>query len=82
LLFKMASDPELKRSFRGHKESISAVAFNPNTKQIASSSLDSFVYVWNFKPEQRPFKFVGHKGAVYDIAFSPNGQVLASASKD
>jgi len=76
------SDPLLKRSFRGHKDAITSVSFNPNMKQIASGSQDSVVTVWNFKPQQRPFKFVGHKGPVYDVDFSPNGQVIASASKD
>eukprot|EP00357_Protocruzia_adherens_P002473 CAMPEP_0115024816 /NCGR_PEP_ID=MMETSP0216-20121206/33530_1 /TAXON_ID=223996 /ORGANISM="Protocruzia adherens, Strain Boccale" /LENGTH=534 /DNA_ID=CAMNT_0002399081 /DNA_START=57 /DNA_END=1661 /DNA_ORIENTATION=+ len=76
------SDPALKRSFRGHRDTISAVQFNPNLKQVASSSYDGCINVWNFKPDLRPFKFVGHKGAVNDIAFSPAGNILASCSKD
>jgi hypothetical protein len=29
---KPSGDPALKRSFRGHKEQVNAVAFNPNLK--------------------------------------------------
>ena len=32
----MAPEPILERSFRGHKETINAVSFNPTMKQIAS----------------------------------------------
>jgi len=76
------NDPILKRSFRGHKDSVTSVSFNPNLKQVASGSLDNTVVVWNFKPQQRPFKFVGHKGAIHDVTFSPNGNLIASGSKD
>ena len=29
--------------------------------QLASSSLDHSVMIWNFKPQLRAFRFVGHK---------------------
>jgi len=77
-----ANDPELTRSFRGHKGTITALSFNPNMKQIASAAQDNTVTVWNFKTQQRPFKFVGHKGPVNDVSFSPNGALIASASQD
>ncbi len=34
---------------------------HPLRKQIASASQDNTVTVWNFKTQQRPFKFIGHK---------------------
>jgi len=37
---------------------------------------------FNFKANQRPYKFVGHKGPVNDVAISPNGTLIASASSD
>lgn len=75
-------DPALKRSFKGHKDAITGIAFNPNLRQVVSSSLDSTVMVWNFKPTLRPYRFIGHKGAVHDVAVAPSGQVIASASED
>jgi WD40 repeat protein len=56
-----SEDPSLERSFRGHKDAVMSVVFNPNMKQVVSSSLDGVVMVWNFKPQLRAFKFAGHK---------------------
>jgi centriolar protein POC1 len=54
-------DPSLERSFRGHKDAVTSVAFNSNLKQLVSGSLDSYVMVWNFKPQLRAYRFAGHK---------------------
>jgi centriolar protein POC1 len=75
-------DPALERSFRGHKNRVNAVSFNPNMKQVASGGEDQIVMVWNFKPQLRAFRFVGHRGAVTSVQFSPNGKLLASGSTD
>ena len=75
-------DPTLERTFRGHKSYITSVSFSPTLKQLASSSADNSILLWNFKPQLRAFRFVGHKGVVTDVTFSPDGDVLASASKD
>ena len=66
-------DPQLERTFRGHKAPINAVSFNPNMKQLASASADNCVYVYNFKSKQRAFRFIGHKEPVLDVKFSPSG---------
>eukprot|EP00448_Togula_jolla_P021199 CAMPEP_0170574738 /NCGR_PEP_ID=MMETSP0224-20130122/3466_1 /TAXON_ID=285029 /ORGANISM="Togula jolla, Strain CCCM 725" /LENGTH=527 /DNA_ID=CAMNT_0010897427 /DNA_START=1 /DNA_END=1580 /DNA_ORIENTATION=- len=74
--------PRLDRAFRGHRGSVSAVAVHPDEQQVASGSADGCVFVWHFKPQLRPFRFVGHKGEVHDIAMSSSGQCIASASAD
>ena len=80
--FAKVGDPSLKRSFKGHKDTITAIAFNPNLKQVISSSLDGTLMVWNFKPSLRPYRFIGHKGPVYDLCVSPDGSTIASCSAD
>ncbi|TPX30416.1 hypothetical protein SmJEL517_g06016 [Synchytrium microbalum] len=75
-------DPTLERSFRGHKDAVTGVAFKPSMTQLASSSMDHSVMVWNFKPQLRAFRFVGHKAAVTSVDFSPTGHLLASSSRD
>lgn len=80
--FAKVGDPSLKRSFKGHKDTITGIAFNPNLKQVISSSLDGTLMIWNFKPSLRPYRFIGHKGPVYDIAVSSDGQTIVSASAD
>ena len=64
-------DPALERSFRGHKDAITSVAFNPNMKQLVSGGADGCVMVWNFKLQLRAFRFVGHKEAVTSVACAP-----------
>ncbi|KAJ3172707.1 POC1 centriolar protein A [Geranomyces variabilis] len=75
-------DPTLERSFRGHKDVVTALAFKPSMTQLASGSIDNSVMVWNFKPQLRAFRFVGHKGPVTSVDFSPSGALLASSSRD
>jgi centriolar protein POC1 len=77
-----AQDPTLERSFRGHKDVVTGLAFKPSMSQLASSSLDHSVMIWNFKPQLRAFRFVGHKGPVTGLDFSSSGNLLASSSRD
>jgi centriolar protein POC1 len=54
-------DPSLERTFRGHKDYITAVNFSPNLKYLASGGGDNCIMLWNFKPQLRAFRFIGHK---------------------
>lgn len=54
-------DPSLERTFKGHKNYVTSVAFSPSQKQLASGSGDHVVMLWNFKPQLRAFRLVGHK---------------------
>ena len=54
-------DPCLERTFRGHKNYITSVAFSPSLRQLASGSADKTIMLWNFKPQLRAFRFVGHE---------------------
>lgn len=64
----LGEDPTLERSFRGHKDAVSSVAWNPNLKQLITGSLDCSVMVWNFKPALRAFRFSGHKVQLSDTS--------------
>ena len=75
-------EPRLDRAFRGHRCSVTSVAFHPGEQQVISSSLDGCIFVWFFRPQLRPYRFVGHKGEVYDVAVNNTGQLIASASAD
>ena len=56
-----SSDPSLERTFRGHRNYVSAVSFSPTLKQLASGAGDNCIMLWNFKPQLRAFRFIGHK---------------------
>ena len=78
----VAPDPALERSFRGHRDGVNAVVFNPNMRQLVTGSEDASVMIWHFRPNLRAFRFIGHKSAVLSIAISPDGGLIASGSKD
>ena len=76
------TDPTIHRSFKGNNETISTCIFTPNMKQSISGTENGNIFVWNFKPQMRPFKFSGHKGAITDLAINPLGDIIASSSID
>lgn len=77
-----AGDPELQRSFRGHKTTVTSVVFASNMKHCLSASEDGMIKAWSFKPQSRPNEFMGHKAAIHQILYHPSGKYVASASSD
>ena len=77
-----SEDPTLERTFRGHRGAVTACAFNPNMKQIVTSSKDHSLMIWNFKPSMRAYRFTGHTAPVLSVAYSPQGECIASGGRD
>lgn len=75
-------EPFVVRTFRGHRDIITSLAFSPNLKYMASSSCDASICIWDLQNEKNSFKLVGHKGEVNEVTYSPNGALLASCSRD
>ena len=76
------SDGSLIRKFRGHRDSLYAVAISPDMQILATAGYDQQIKLWNLHTgaEQKTLK--GHNGAVFALAFDPRGKLLASASGD
>ena len=70
------------RTYRGHKDFISALAFSPNGEVLASASLDGNIRVWSIRSGRALRRLYGHRGKVASLAFSPDGKTLASAASD
>lgn len=78
-----SDDPSLEHNFRGHKSTVTGLSFSSDNKQLASSSHDHSVVIWNlFSNSSRCYNFTGHTDVVTSVDFSPNAQLLASASQD
>lgn len=60
--------PELFRSLQGHNDSIRTIAFNSNTRQMASASGDSYLYLWNLQAKNiQAKKLPGHTAAITEV---------------
>jgi WD40 repeat protein len=68
-------------SLGGHRDSVLAVAFNPNCSLLASGSRDRTVRIWDLAREESQI-FQGHTDWVKSVSFSPDGMRLASGSTD
>jgi serine/threonine protein kinase len=68
--------------YRGHSLSVTAVAWSPDGKRIASASRDGTVQVWDAVDGGHIFTYFGHDFEVNAVAWSPDGKRIASAGYD
>jgi WD40 repeat protein/predicted Ser/Thr protein kinase len=71
-----------KSRLRGHKGAVTAVAFSPDDRLIASGSADHTVKLWDAGTGKEVRSLDRHKAGVTALAFSPDRKRLATASSD
>src|SRR2546425_555088 len=68
--------------YRGHSNTVEAVAWSPDGKRIASGSDDNTVQVWDATTGGKMLIYRGHSSPVWVVAWSPDGRRIASGSDD
>jgi WD40 repeat protein len=71
-----------RRSFKGHRECVTSVAFSPDGGRALSGSYDETMKVWDVMTGGELRSFAGHEASVHSVAFSPNGARALSGSAD
>lgn len=74
-------EPE-KSKFMGHRARVTKVAFHPIYTQLASSSEDASIKIWDYETGEVEQTLREHTGMVNYIAFNPSGDHLASCARD
>ena len=66
-------------TFEAYKSEVSALAFRPDGKALATGGIDQPVRLWNLSG-QRMHELPGVKGRITNLVFAPDGKLLAAAS--
>ena len=69
-------------TYGGHHAAVTALAWSPDEKRIASGSGDRTVQVWNSATGGNVLTYRGHSDALYAVGWSPDGKRIASGSAD
>jgi len=73
---------ETVRTFRGHQDWVSAVAFSPDGRFALSGSHDDTLMLWDVATGVAVRTFKGHQKSVRAVAFSPDGRFALSGSEN
>ena len=65
-----------------HEHVVFHAVWRPGTHQLATTSRDNKLYLWDTANGQKLQVFNGHEGIAPLLAFHPNGRLLASTSRD
>jgi WD40 repeat protein len=71
-----------KTTFRGHVDSVNALAWQPCTSNLCTGSGDKTVSMWDARSGLCVQTFYGHLNAVNHVALTRKGDVVASCDAD
>jgi WD40 repeat protein/predicted Ser/Thr protein kinase len=81
LLLLDARTYETVARFRGHTRYVPSAAFSPDSRRLASCSVDRIVRLWEVETGECR-ELSGHTDEVFAVAFHPDGTRLATAGRD
>lgn len=76
------SNNTLKSSLEGHRRPIKKLAISPNSKFLASASLDKTIRLWQL-PDGTPLATLkGQRSSIYSLLITPDSQLLIGGFGD
>ncbi|GAX77292.1 hypothetical protein CEUSTIGMA_g4738.t1 [Chlamydomonas eustigma] len=81
-IFRVRPVARCTASMPGHSESVLAVHFSPDGKQLASGSGDTTVRLWDLNTQTPQHECKGHKNWVLVVSWSPDCCFIASGDMD
>ena len=66
---------------RGHHEFVTALAFSPDGKRLASGGDDAVIKLWDCETGTEVLTLTGHATPVSKLGFSPDGRRLTSVDE-
>ena len=72
----------LVRTYKGHKDFVTALSFSNDGRTLASGSLDGGVRLWSTTANRLVRQLSVHKAKVTGLSFSPTAELLASGDED
>ncbi|UCF07668.1 MAG: hypothetical protein JSW28_08500, partial [Thermoplasmata archaeon] len=72
----------LKRILRGHKDTITQIAWSPDGRFLATPSVDKTIRIWDVARGECVAVLEGHRSGVTCVAWSPDNKYIASGSHD
>jgi WD40 repeat protein/tRNA A-37 threonylcarbamoyl transferase component Bud32 len=70
------------KTYSQHTAWVSAIAWSPDGKRLASASWDKTVHIWDAANCKTLLVYRGHTQPVKSVAWSPNGDYIASGGWD
>ena len=70
------------QTLEGHEDWVSAIAFSPDGKYLATGSWDAKVRLWDIATGALHSTLQGHGESVHGLAFSLKGQLASASSED
>jgi WD40 repeat protein len=72
----------LVRTFSGHSNGVTSIAFSPDGTSLLTGSIDGTARLWNVQTGGVLHTFVGHTSYVWSVAVSPDGKYALTGSSD